>query len=116
MNLTEIYNNCYISDHTSSDKFVRDSVSDYFIREILKAQDQSKEISRFIMSYPDFGVLSICILNGIDYNFNRKESYEPIANLYGVPLYLKENGNVESHYKYPQSCGYLGILTKNEIN
>jgi len=88
----------------------------YFISEIIKAEDLGMEISKFVISCLDFDIMTVSESLEINYNYNRASKNDPIGSFLGCSLFLKNEGEIESYYKYPDGCGYLGVSTKNEIN
>ncbi len=92
--------------------YLSQSICNYFMLEIEQAEGRGLEISKFIISFSDFNIMTASDFR-ISYNLNRASKDEPIGTIFGCSLHLKDSGDMESYYVYPE--GYLGVITKDEI-
>ena len=88
----------------------------YFLSEISKSEKMGMEISKFVISCSDFEIMRESESLRINFNYNRASKNDPIGSIFGCFLFLKNDGEIESYYKHPDGCGYLGVSTKDEIN
>jgi hypothetical protein len=84
----------------------------YFLSEISKAEEMGMEIYKFVISCSDFEIMRESESLGINFNYNKAFKNDPIGSVFGCFLFLKNDGEIESYYKYPDGCGYLGVSTK----
>ncbi len=88
----------------------------YFISEMAKAEEMGMEISKFVISCLDFDVMTISEALAVNLNYKRASKDDPIGFVFGCSLFLKDGGEIESYYKHPNGCGYLGVSTKEGID